>query len=308
MAASMDTENPLQLGAGNNQRRCPVDRLLRLLLNPPQQNLTGRDIMNKTNHLSGSPNLISHHSQYMCSLQIISYKKTYSEIDITIDEHLSSPLTRHPRCDLLKLARCAGRLNLERLDSSLVLVKSTGVLPPAQDELGVVLGRLDDLLLYVDVNGRLDGAHEAGTHVDTLGAQAERSSQALAVGESTGSDERNLEGLACAAQEDEVGEVALADMASALEAVDGEEVDAELNGALGMADGGALMQDEGADGLELLDDGARAVAGGLDDSDALVDDDLGVCAVVRRNHGGEEGDVHAEGVFGHGLAAADLLA
>lgn len=171
-----------------------------------------------------------------------------------------------------------------------------------------MLGRLNDLVLNVDVDGRLDGAHEAGTHVDTLSAQAERSGQAVSVRESTGGDERDLEGLARAAQEDEVGEIALADVAGALEAVDGEEVDAELDGALGVADGGALMQDEGADSLELLDDGAGAVAGGLDDLDALVDDDLGVRAVVWGNHGGEEGDVHAEWVFGHGFAAADLLA
>jgi hypothetical protein len=35
---------------------------------------------------------------------------------------------------------------------------------------------------------------------------------------------------------------------------------------------------------------------------------LGVGAVVWGNHGGEERQVYAEGVLGHGAAAADLLA
>lgn len=97
-------------------------------------------------------------------------------------------------------------------------------------------------------------------------------------------------------------------MAGALEAVDGEEVDAEFDRALRVPDCGALVQDGAAGGLELPDHGARAVAGRFDDPDARVDDGLRVAVVVRGHEGGEEGQVHAEGVGGHGSAAPDLLA
>lgn len=95
-------------------------------------------------------------------------------------------------------------------------------------------------------------------------------------------------------------------MAGALEAVDGEEVDAVLDGAPGVSDRGAFVQDGAAGGFELGDDGAGAVAGRFDDADAAVDDGLGVGVVVGRDEGGEEGQVHAEGVGGHGFAALDL--
>lgn len=60
--------------------------------------------------------------------------------------------------------------------------------------------------------------------------------------------------------------------------------------------------------LELPDDWPRAVAGRLDDVDALVDDGLGVSTVVRRVEGRQEGDVDSEGVLGQLPALLDLLA
>lgn len=60
--------------------------------------------------------------------------------------------------------------------------------------------------------------------------------------------------------------------------------------------------------LELPDDWPRAVAGGLDDVDALVDDGLGISTVVRRVEGRQEGDIHSEGVLGQFPALLDLLA
>ncbi len=92
-------------------------------------------------------------------------------------------------------------------------------------------------------------------------------------------------------------------MARALEAVDGEEVDAEVGRADGVPDRGAFVQDDAAGGFELPDHGARAVAGRFDDADPRVDDGEGVGVVVGGDEGGEEGQVHAEGVRGHGFAA-----
>ena len=97
-------------------------------------------------------------------------------------------------------------------------------------------------------------------------------------------------------------------MSRALEAVDAEEVNAKFDRGLGVADRRALVQDSGACGFELLDDGAGAVAGGFHNADFLLDDDARVGGVVGGDHGGEEGQVDAEGVGGHGAAAADFFA
>lgn len=158
------------------------------------------------------------------------------------------------------------------------------------------------------VNGSFNRAHEPSTHVDTFGTKSQRSGKALAIGKSTRSDKRHAEFLARTAQKDEVGDIVLTDMTGTLEAVDREEVHAELDGGLSVADGRALVQDDGAGLLQLGDDGARIVASSLDDLDSFIDDDLGVGTVVGGNHGGEEGQVHTEGVLGHGATSADFFA
>jgi hypothetical protein len=59
-------------------------------------------------------------------------------------------------------------------------------------------------------------------------------------------------------------------VAGALEAVDGEEVDAELDGRLRVPDRGALVQDGRSGCLELPDDGAWAVTRRFNDPDSLI--------------------------------------
>lgn len=133
-----------------------------------------------------------------------------------------------------------------------------------------------------------------------------------------------------APEEDDVGEVGFADVAGAFETVDGEEVDAELLGGEGVPDGGAFVQDGDVGGFEHFDDWTGGVAGRFNwmvdgsvrylyrvifngcflrtDFDAFVDDDLGVGGVVGGGERGEERDVDAEGLGGHGSAAGDFLA
>lgn len=95
-------------------------------------------------------------------------------------------------------------------------------------------------------------------------------------------------------------------MARALEAVDGEKIDAKLDGRFGVPDRGAFVQDDDARGFELRDDGARGVAGCFDNSDAFRDDDGGVGVVVGGYEGGEEGQVDGEGGGGQGAAFTDF--
>lgn len=243
--------------------------------------------MNETNNLASGPD---------------------TELGVTVDEYLLSSLAADEMGNLAELARRALALNLEGLLGNLVLEKTAGVAPAAEQQGGICLLGLDNLVLDVLVNGSLHGAHEACAHVDTTGAEGQSSSETPAVGETTRGDERNLEGLASTAQQDEVGNVALADVAGAFETVNGEEVDTELDGALGMANGGALVEDGDAGLLQLRNDRPGRVSGSLDNLDAFVDDSLGVSAVVGRNHGGEESDVDTEGVLGQLAAALNLFA
>lgn len=229
-------------------------------------------------------------------------------LGIACHEDLLATLAADQGGDLLELASGALLLDFEGLFGDLVLVEAGGVAPAAQQQGGVGLVGLDNLLLDLDVDGRLLGAHEAGAHIDTASTKAEGGGQSPAVGEATAGDEGHLERLAGLAEQDEVCKIGLANVAGALEAVDAEEVDAHLDGALGVADGGALVQDDNAGLLELGNDGARGVAGRLDNLDALIDDGLGVGAVVGGHHGGQEGNVDTEGVLGQGSAASDLLA
>lgn len=60
--------------------------------------------------------------------------------------------------------------------------------------------------------------------------------------------------------------------------------------------------------LQLPDDWPGAVAGRLDNVDALVDDGLGVSAIIRRVEGRQKRDIDTEGVLGHCPALLDLLA
>lgn len=232
--------------------------------------------------------------------------KTHAKFWVSIDKHLLAPLAAHIRRHLCKLARLALLLNLEGIQRHLVLEQPRRVGPPPQQQRRVRLLRLDNRLLDVLVNGRLDGAHEARAHVDAACAEHQRRRQALTVCEAARRDKGRIERLPRAAQQDEVCNVALADVARTLEAVDAEEINTQFDGALGVADGGALVQDDDAGGLELADDGAGRVTGGLDDLDALVDDGLRVGRVVGRQHGGQQRQVDGEGVLGQGAAALDL--
>lgn len=107
-------------------------------------------------------------------------------------------------------------------------------------------------------------------------------------------------------QENEVGDVALAHVARALEAVNAQEIDAQLHGRRCVPDRRALVDHDAARGLEAPDDGARAVARRLDDADPGVDDGRRVGVVIGWVERREQRDVHAEGVWGQGAAFRDL--
>jgi hypothetical protein len=102
-----------------------------------------------------------------------------------------------------------------------------GVVQRAEDQVGAALVVGDDLLLDVLMDRASTGAHEAGAHVDAVGAQRQRGDQAAGVGEAAGGDHRDLHLVGGGRNQDEAGDVVLARVAGALEAVDADRVDAD---------------------------------------------------------------------------------
>jgi hypothetical protein len=233
---------------------------------------------------------------------------TYTEVRVAVQEDLTTPLPTDILSNVLELARRASLLDVDSLQCDLVRKQSRRVLPPPENERGICFLRIDDGLLDVVVNGRLDGAHEPRTHVDTTRSQGQRSSQTLTICEASRCDERHTKRLSSFTQQDEVGDVGLANMTGALEAIDGQKVNTKLDRGLCMPDGRALMQNGRTSSFQLLDHRPRAVSCRLHNVDLLLDYHVSVCGIIRRNHGGKEGQVNPEWVLGHGSASANLFA
>ena len=261
--------------------------------------------MNQTNDLTSSPDLVTKLVVILKSKRRVT---TYTIVLITIQVDLTTTLAAHQGPNLGKLTSGALLFYLERLMGNLVLEQTGSVVPSAHDKSSIRLLSLHNSLLDIVVNGCLDSTHESGSHIDTLSTKSQSSSQTLAIGEATGGNKWHGQVLARTAQKNEVGDVGLTDVACTFKAVDGQEVHAQLDGGLGVSDRGALVQNDNAGLLQLLDYRTRVVAGGFDDLDTFLDNHLGVCGVVGRVEGGEEGQVDAEGVLGHGAASSDFLA
>ena len=235
-------------------------------------------------------------------------RRPHPALHIPTHKHLPPPLPAHQRRHLLELPARALPLHPHRLLGHLIPKQPTRIPPAPQHEFRVRFLRLHNRELDVMMNGRLDRTHEPRPHIDPLRPQRQRRRHPLPVREPARRNERRprFQALPRPRQQYEVRNVALAHVPGALEAVDGEEIDAEVHGALRVPDRGAFVQHGAAGGFELADHGAGAVAGCFDDCDAGVYDCLGVGGVVGGDEGGEEGEVDAEGVGGEGLAALDF--
>jgi hypothetical protein len=80
-----------------------------------------------------------------------------------------------------------------------------GVAQRAHDQAGVQLAGRDDGVLHVLVDRGFLGGDEAGAHVHAVGAHGQGGDQLRAVGHAAGGDERDLQLLGGARQQDEVG-------------------------------------------------------------------------------------------------------
>ncbi len=210
--------------------------------------------------------------------------------------------------DVLELEVAAERLLLlEQPVDRGVAQHAFGVAQRPHHESRVELGRGDDRLLDVLVHRRLLRRDEARAHVDAFGAERERSDQRSAVRHAAGCDERDLQLLGCARQQDEVRHVVLAGMTAALEAVDADGVAADRLCLQRVAHRRALVDHLDAGGVQVRHHLLGVAAGRLDDLDAALDDRADVAGIVRRIDRRQERQVHADRLVGHVAAAADLF-
>ena len=204
--------------------------------------------------------------------------------------------------------RSFAQRDFDHLVRHAVLGDASAILELAEDEVGAALVIVDQELLHILVDRRLDRGAEAGAHIDAFRAQRQRGGEAAAVAKATAGDHRDAELVGRRRDQDEAGNIVLAGMAGAFETVDRDGIDAHPLGREGMADGGAFMDDDDAMRLEIIDMFLRLVAGGLDDLDAAVDDRLAILRIGRRIDRGQDGEVHAQGLVRHRPAAVDLAA
>jgi hypothetical protein len=140
-----------------------------------------------------------------------------------------------------------------------------------------------------------------------VGAERQRRDKAARVAEPARRHERDLEPVGGAGNEDEAGDIVLARVTRAFEAVDRDRIDAEPLGFQGMADRGAFVDDLDARGLEHWDVFLGVVPRRLDDLDAGSDDRVHIRIVRHGLDRRQDREIDAEGLVGHLPAARDLL-
>lgn len=208
------------------------------------------------------------------------------------------PLPTHQVPHFLKFPCATLALNLLHFLRQPISEQPRRIPPSSEHQLRVRLVCLHDGLFYPNMYRRFHRTHEPRAHIDALRSQRQCRRQTLAIRKPPTRYEGHLQRLPCSGQEDEICDVALADMTRALKPVYAEEVNAKLDRALGVSDARALMNHNTAMVFQESDDGSGGVAGSFDDADTGVDDRGSVGLVIRRYESGEECDVHAEWLGG----------
>ena len=252
---------------------------------PRDEFFTGRDIVDHALDDAGGPD---------------------PEVGVAILKDLTPAAPGHQLADVLEGRRRCARSQPPR--SEIAFLATRAVLRSVRKMscvCALVVG--DDLLLDRLVDRRLDRAHEAGAHVDRVGAERQRGDQAAGVAEAARGDDRDRTSCRPPPGSAPGRDVVLARVAGALEAVDRDGVDAERLGLDRVADRRRLVDHLDAVLLEVLDVLDRVGAGRLDDLDAGLDDRLAVLRIGRRGDRGQDRQVDAEGLVGQLAAAGDLL-
>ena len=120
---------------------------------------------------------------------------------------------------------------------------------------------------------RLDRTHKPRAHIFTaLTRPARTSPRTRPVREAPRNNKRHAQTLPRPAQQDEIRDIVLGNMSRTLKTIDRQKIFAELDGALRVADRGALVEHDAAVFL-YVSDGGPGDCSGLDDADSFFDGD-----------------------------------
>ena len=171
-----------------------------------------------------------------------------------------------------------------------------------EDRVG--LGRVDDGLLPVGVDGRLGGRHHARAQLDALGPQGQRRGHGRSVQEAAGGHDGQVDLRGHQRQQHHGGHRAGVLEPAALATLHHQAVHARVGRLLGRPQGRHHVEDREAGLLELGGEPGGAAGRGGHEPHALVDHELD----DRRIPDEGLGDVHAEGLVGQVAHPGDLVA
>src|SRR5580693_5690936 len=152
---------------------------------------------------------------------------------------------------------------------------------------GVVHDRALDIVVYF----RFAGGHEAGPHVDALGSKSQGCDQAPAIRHAAGGDDGNRDGVRRSGQQHDEADVVFPRVPSALETVNGYDVDTKLLRCYRMPHAGALVYYLYAVCLERGNMVGWTAARCLDNLDAAVNDGVAVFVVGEHVQRRQESEV-----------------
>jgi hypothetical protein len=228
-------------------------------------------------------------------------------VDIAPREGSGAACAADQRTDVVELA--AARLAFGRGDrfGHRIAEHARGVVQAAQDKSRVALAGIHQRLLDVVVNRRFLCRAEARTHVHAFGAERQCRRHAATVADAARSDHRHVERLHRERDQHQTGHVVFPGVTGAFESVDADDVDAVALRRQRMTHRDAFVDQHHATRLRLVDEGLRIVAGGFEDADAGIENDVEVGLVGRRLDRRQYRQIHAERCIGHAAAAFDLL-
>ena len=98
----------------------------------------------------------------------------------------------------------------------------------SHDQARIALTVLNEGLFDLIMHGCFFGRHKTRTHIHSIGTQTQGANQATSIGKTTGSDDRDVNGIPCAGDENQGSDVIFPRMPCCFESIDTDYVASDL--------------------------------------------------------------------------------
>ena len=203
--------------------------------------------------------------------------------------------------------RPQGALFFQQAQDGLVVQNPFSVAQGAHHQAGVQLAGRHNGLFDVFMHRCLFGRNKACTHVDALSAQRQRRHQRAAIGHAARRDKRNFELFCRAGQQNEVGHIVFARVATALKPIHADGVATDGLGFERMPHRGAFVDHLDARLMQGRQPLLRVVACGFHHFHTTVNDGFDVAGVIGCFDNGQKGQVDAKRLVRHLAATANFV-